>query len=174
MGMTTTKKFTTPIRKPNAGSPHPGNDALAQRTGSRPLRRSRIHAGAKNPKISVNQRPKAVLSNWLSTPTVIRRENVTQINSTARIRAEARGAAVKAEDSCSTKRLVSALPHLQQRWSARLLLLMLVSGLTGCDYYAKPNRPAPEQLEAQLLDGGTLDRSALSGKPWVISIWVPG
>jgi outer membrane lipopolysaccharide assembly protein LptE/RlpB len=55
-----------------------------------------------------------------------------------------------------------------------LLLLMLLTGLTGCDYYAKPNRPVPEQFEAQLLDGGTLNRSALYGKPWVISIWVPG
>ncbi len=51
------------------------------------------------------------------------------------------------------------------------MLLML---LTGCDYYAKPNRPVPEQFEAKFLDGGVLDRSVLSGKPWVISIWVPG
>src|SRR6266851_5756183 len=127
MGTTTRKKFTRPIRKPNAGGPQPGNDALAHRTGSRPLRRSRIHAGAKIPKISVNQRPKAVLSNWLNTPTVTRRENVTKISSTARIRAEARGEAVKPEGSCSTKRLAFALPHLQHRWSPGLLLLMLAT-----------------------------------------------
>src|SRR5713226_3691112 len=132
MTTTTTKKFTRPIRKPNAGGPQPGNDALAHRTGSRPLRRSRIHAGAKIPKISVNQRPKAVLSNWLNTPTVTSRENVTKISSTARIRAEARGEAVKPEGSWSTKRLVFALPHLQQRRSPGVLLLMLLTALTGC------------------------------------------
>ena len=51
------------------------------------------------------------------------------------------------------------------------MLLML---LTGCDYYAKPNRPVPEQFEAMFLDGGVLNRFVLSGKPWVISIWGPG
>jgi hypothetical protein len=51
---------------------------------------------------------------------------------------------------------------------------MLLIFLTGCDYYAKPNRPVPERFEAEFLDGGVLDRSVLSGKPWVISIWVPG
>ena len=59
----------------------------------------------------------------------------------------------------------------QHRWAAGLMLLML---LTGCDYYAKPNRPVPEQFEAMFLDGGVLNRFVLSGKPWVISIWVPG
>jgi hypothetical protein len=51
---------------------------------------------------------------------------------------------------------------------------MLLIGLAGCDYYAKPTRPVPDHFEAQLLDRGTLDGSALAGKPWVISIWVPG
>jgi hypothetical protein len=59
----------------------------------------------------------------------------------------------------------------QHRWSAGLVLLIF---LTGCDYYAKPNRPVPERFEAEFLDGGVLDQSVLSGKPWVISIWVPG
>ena len=51
---------------------------------------------------------------------------------------------------------------------------MLMMLLTGCDYYAKPHRPVPEQFEAVFLDGGVLNRFVLSGKPWVISIWVPG
>ena len=59
----------------------------------------------------------------------------------------------------------------QHRWAPGLMLIML---LTGCDYYAKPNRPVPEQFEAMFLDGGVLNRFVLSGKPWVISIWVPG
>ena len=46
--------------------------------------------------------------------------------------------------------------------------------LAGCEYYEKPRRPLPEQLELRTLGGETLRRSDLMGKPWVINLWVPG
>ncbi|HZA52494.1 MAG TPA: hypothetical protein VE549_17235 [Myxococcaceae bacterium] len=46
--------------------------------------------------------------------------------------------------------------------------------LAGCEYYDKPHRPLPEQLELRTLRGETLRRSDLLGKPWVINVWVPG
>jgi hypothetical protein len=46
--------------------------------------------------------------------------------------------------------------------------------LAGCEYYDKPRQPLPEQLEFRTLDGKTLRRSDLVGKPWVINLWVPG
>jgi hypothetical protein len=46
--------------------------------------------------------------------------------------------------------------------------------LAGCEYYDKPRRPLPEKLELRTLQGETLRRSDLLGKPWVINLWVPG
>lgn len=53
-------------------------------------------------------------------------------------------------------------------------LALAAIGLAGCDQYAKPNRPLPDSLVLHTLDGATLRPSDLAGKPWVISIWVPG
>jgi hypothetical protein len=46
--------------------------------------------------------------------------------------------------------------------------------LAGCEYYDKPRRPLPEQLQFRTLQGETLRRSDLLGQPWVINVWLPG
>ena len=46
--------------------------------------------------------------------------------------------------------------------------------LAGCDKYQKPFKPLPETFSATALDGQKVRRADLLGKPWVISIWVPG
>ena len=57
---------------------------------------------------------------------------------------------------------------------ARAAALLSVLLLSGCEYYDKPNRPLPANLSLTTLDGATLTREELVGKPWVINLWVPG
>jgi hypothetical protein len=57
------------------------------------------------------------------------------------------------------------------RIAAAVFSLLLMA---GCDFYDKPRRPLPEQLELRTLQGQTLRRADLLGKPWVINLWVPG
>lgn len=51
---------------------------------------------------------------------------------------------------------------------------LFVLALAGCEYYDRPRRPLPEQLQFRTLQGKELRRSDLLGKPWVINVWVPG
>ena len=46
--------------------------------------------------------------------------------------------------------------------------------LAGCDVYDRPRRPLPESLTFRTLEGATVSRAELLGKPWVINVWVPG
>jgi hypothetical protein len=63
--------------------------------------------------------------------------------------------------------------HSPGRWIALTAAAALALS-TGCNNYDKPRRPLPEHLEFRTLDGETLRRSDLLGKPWVINLWVPG
>ncbi len=57
----------------------------------------------------------------------------------------------------------------------RLLpVLAAALSLAACDSYEIPNRPLPTSLEMETLDGELWGVSSLSGKPWVINLWVPG
>lgn len=59
------------------------------------------------------------------------------------------------------RRLVLALP-----------LLLLAS---ACEVVERPMRPLPDQFfEAKTLDGRSVDRAFLAGRPWVVNLWVPG
>jgi hypothetical protein len=60
--------------------------------------------------------------------------------------------------------------------SPRLIAALLPALLfaAGCQSYDKPRRPFPDALEFRTLQGKTLRRSDLLGKPWVINLWVPG
>jgi hypothetical protein len=57
---------------------------------------------------------------------------------------------------------------------AAWIFIGLLGASFGCDRYAKPLRPVPEQFEAQFLDGSALDGRVFSGQPWVLELWVPG
>jgi hypothetical protein len=46
--------------------------------------------------------------------------------------------------------------------------------LASCETYTTPHRLLPENLQLKTLDGQTLTREDLAGKPWVINLWVPG
>jgi hypothetical protein len=56
-------------------------------------------------------------------------------------------------------------------WVAATWLLTL--GI-ACEPVTRPNRFLPENFKARILDGQRLDRASLTGKPWVIKLWVPG
>jgi hypothetical protein len=56
---------------------------------------------------------------------------------------------------------------------ASLAALAILIG-AGCEYYDKPQRPLPPGMQFTTLDGVSLDRQTLRGKPWVIALWVPG
>ena len=51
------------------------------------------------------------------------------------------------------------------------LVLILLS---GCDWAERPRRPIPEHFAAESLTGEAIDRDTLKGRPWVITLWVPG
>ncbi len=55
-----------------------------------------------------------------------------------------------------------------------LRILLLALTVSACDYYAKPNRPLPLDFKAIMLDGTRLDRDGMTGRAWVIALWVPG
>ena len=60
------------------------------------------------------------------------------------------------------------------RWLTTVVLLALAAGGGGCEWADHPGRPVPASTEWRLLDGGTLRAEDLRGRPWVISLWVPG
>ncbi len=55
-----------------------------------------------------------------------------------------------------------------------LALGVWVLSAAGCDVYDRPRRPLPEDFRVVTLEGETLTRADLKGRPWVINIWVPG
>lgn len=55
------------------------------------------------------------------------------------------------------------------KWAVAAVLL-----LAACDWAERPRRPIPEHFEAETLTGETIDRDTLKGRPWVVTLWVPG
>jgi hypothetical protein len=53
-------------------------------------------------------------------------------------------------------------------------LLGVLVALAACDSIKHPNTPVPDTFHAMTLTDDPLDRSALEGRPWVISVWRPG
>ncbi|MFZ5469144.1 MAG: TlpA family protein disulfide reductase [Myxococcota bacterium] len=56
----------------------------------------------------------------------------------------------------------------------RLSLLFAAVAVLGCDLYEKPNHPVPKDFEARTLGGKTFYAADFKGKPWVVTVWVPG
>jgi len=56
----------------------------------------------------------------------------------------------------------------------RAALLLLALAAAGCDPVDRINRPLPAHLSLLALDGRRLERESLAGRPWVVSLWVPG
>jgi len=63
---------------------------------------------------------------------------------------------------------------LTSRLFAVGVLALALLGAGCAKNYETPNAPVPEAFRAQRLDGVTLDRAALRGKPWVINLWMVG
>ena len=58
-----------------------------------------------------------------------------------------------------------------RRAAAAMLALAALS--TGCDHYETPNQPFPD-LGLKTLEGESISAASFQGKPWVISVWLPG
>ncbi|NMO15190.1 hypothetical protein HPC49_01295 [Pyxidicoccus fallax] len=56
----------------------------------------------------------------------------------------------------------------------RLVLLVILAALLGCDVYDRPRRPVGEAFQARALDGAVIDKAVLRGTPWAVNVWVPG
>ncbi len=52
-------------------------------------------------------------------------------------------------------------------------LLALLALLSGCEVADRVNRPLPETFAVRTSDGRRLTKADLSGKAWVLPLWVP-
>jgi len=50
---------------------------------------------------------------------------------------------------------------------------MLFLGLAGCQARFVP-RPMPASFAVRKLDGERLDPGAMKGRPWLVTLWLPG
>ena len=56
-----------------------------------------------------------------------------------------------------------------------LLVASLVAAVAGCERYDRPNRPVPAEFKARLVGGAeVVNQSTFMGRPWVVTLWVPG
>jgi thiol-disulfide isomerase/thioredoxin len=55
-----------------------------------------------------------------------------------------------------------------------IVIAALALALFACDDAKRQNRALPEDFRAITFTDDVLDRAALTGKPWVISVWRPG
>ncbi|HVE84820.1 MAG TPA: hypothetical protein VND93_18315 [Myxococcales bacterium] len=56
----------------------------------------------------------------------------------------------------------------------RLSLLAFLFLAAGCDRVDRVNRPLPESFALKALDGRRMERASFVGRPWVMSLWLPG
>lgn len=58
--------------------------------------------------------------------------------------------------------------------TGRAAVLLLAVAAAGCDSVDRVQRPLPEELSLQGLDGARVDRRSFDGHAWVLWLWLPG